>query len=112
MPAAPPKPRRWQVGERAICSCDELAPEVCAVVGGALRGHAPLVERGGDAHRCTTAVYAAAKMGRPRGDADGGELARVDPALAEEMRRVIRAAGASEREFLEGVIAEGLSRIR
>lgn len=112
MPSPPPKPRRWQVGERALCSCDGLASEICPVVSGAPRGGHPTVERGGAAHLCETAVYAAAKMGRPRLETDGGELARVSPELAEEMRRVIRAAGATEREFLETAIANQLSRIR
>lgn len=112
MSAPPPKPRRWQVGERAVCSCDGLASEICPVVSGAPRGGHPTVERGGAAHLCVTAVYAAAKMGRPRLETDGGELARVSPELAEEMRRVIRAAGATEREFLESAIAASLARIR
>lgn len=108
-----PKPRRWQVGERALCSCEGQLPEVCPVVSGSRqRGEPPTVERGGAAHRCETATYVSAKIGRPRADAGGGELARVSPELAEEMRRVIREAGATERDFLEEAIADRLSRIR
>lgn len=110
-----PTLRRWQIGDRAVCSCsydDWSGEEVCPVVSGAPRGSAPTVERGGKVHTCTTAVHAAAKMGRPRTEAAGGELARVSPALAEEMRRVIRAAGANEREFLETAISDHLTRIR
>lgn len=113
MSSPPPKPRRWQVGERAVCSCtsDEwIAPEVCAVVAGARPPNPPEVERGGKTHRCPTAVLAASPVGRPPGPAPTVHLARVSGPVVAEMRRVIEREGIPERDFLERVIVEATKR--
>lgn len=44
--------RRWQPGERAICSC----PESCLVVSGE-EAVPPTIERGRDVHACETACW-------------------------------------------------------
>lgn len=90
------KPRRWQRGESAICSCPEWPDPAYVVVVAGGKTAPPSVERDGVVHVCTTAVHHAGRAGRLR-----TTLPAVDSGLVRRMSRAAVQRGISERDFVE-----------
>jgi len=96
-------PRRWQRGERAICSCPEWpAPAYVVVVSGGKSGP-PTVERDGAVHVCEAAVLDAGRAGRPR-----TALPAVDSGLVQQLRIAAERRGETERALVERALTREL----
>jgi len=98
-----PRIRRWQRGERALCSCRQ-APEECLVTSGTGRRKSrrlPGVQRRGEEpHYCATAVLVDGR-GRPGKLSSTLRLSRVVIQKAEE---AAKKEGISVRAWIEGMV--------
>lgn len=109
------KPRRWQRGERALCSCRQPA-EACEVITGTSRQALhPSIQRPDDAepHDCPTAEHVdrrgapgARAPARPLSAAPAGPSVTIR--LARDVLERAEAAGAREgisaREWMERLV--------
>lgn len=95
--------RRWQRGERAICSCPEWPAPAYVVVAAGGRTGPPSVERDGAVHACTAAVHDAGRAGRPR-----TALPAVDSGLVQQLRIAAERRGETERQLVERALTREL----
>ena len=96
-------PRRWQRGERAICSCPEWPDPASVIVAAGGKSAPPMVERDGSVHVCETAVLDAGRAGRPR-----TSLPAVDSGLVQQLRAAAERRGETERELVERALTREL----